>query len=478
MDRSSRRAPLENAVTRIEARRPPGPPLNGDEFPPGTEIGDYRIEELRSEGGFASLYRAARIEGGDAVALKIVHRHLLADRQALERLRLEAHTLNQLHHPNIVRVFECGEVDGRPFLAMEWLEGRNVEEDLRARGPMSPEEAVGVMEQLCSALGAAHEQGIIHRDVKAPNVMAVPEHGSLAIKLVDFGIVKLVDRGPNRPDLTATSQVLGTPLTMAPEQILGQPVDARTDIYALGLLLYQLLTGTLPFVGATAVETEELHLQAPPPRVSEVAGVPAGMDAVLARCLEKSRVRRYPTVQEFLADLKEAVWARKAPAENQPTVGIYVQVRMTTDADDEVLDDLERVLAEARAVLEGIGLTLAIESADAVLGTAPVPDAPEQVIDFRRGIIERALALGERLAACSRPELSVFITAHVADASTRVHRGRSVLGGDLLRVRDWTSGHPAGSVVATTSMLAGLHEAFVVSPVGGRRGSAVIQRRP
>ena len=477
MNRPGRRAPLEDALTRIEARRPPGPPANGDEFPPGTEIGEYRVEELRSEGGFASLYRATRIDGDEPVALKVVHRHLLADRQALERLRLEAHTLNQLDHPNIVRVFECGEVDGRPFLAMEWLEGRNLEEDLRARGPMSPPEAVSLMEQLCSALGAAHDQGIIHRDVKAPNVMAVPDQGWLAIKLVDFGIVKLVDRGPLKADLTATSQVLGTPLTMAPEQILGQPVDARTDIYALGLLLYQLLTGTLPFVGSTAVETEELHLQAPPPRVSEVAGVPPAIDAVIARSLEKSRVRRYASVQEFLTELKDAVWAAKPPADHQPTVGVYVQVRVAADAGDAAFDALERVLSEARATLESSGLALAIDSADAVLGAAPLPEAPQEALDFRHRILDSALALGERLAASTSPGLRIFITAHVAGASTRVHRGRAVLGGELMRLRDWTSGHPPGSVVATSPMQLGLQDAFRFDPVPGRRGISTMSRR-
>jgi serine/threonine-protein kinase len=478
---SATRLPLEDALTKVEARRPPGgPPGNGDDFPPGTEIGDYQITELKSEGGFACLYQAVRIGTEERVALKILHRHLSADHQALERLRLEAHTLNQLQHPNIVRIFECGEVDGRPFLAMEWLDGSNLFDDLRARGPMSPGEALSLMEGLCSALEAAHERGIIHRDVKAQNVMTDHARGESAVKLVDFGIVKVVDREPGRLDLTATSQVLGTPLTMAPEQILGQPVDARTDVYALGLLLYQVLTGTLPFVGANAVETEELHLQAAPPRASDVAGVPAAIDAVLARSLDKSRLRRYASVREFLEELREAVFLPPAQAGRQATVGVYVQTRIDDEAapaDDLMFDEMERVLGEARLALETAELAVAIQSADAVLGAAPQPRGGAEASEFRRRVLEMGLALAERLAAGARLGVQVYVSAHVADASSRLHRGRSVLGGELLRVRDWSSGNPPSRLVATAPMLAGIERWFRVNPVPGRPGRWVVNAR-
>jgi serine/threonine-protein kinase len=307
------------------------------------------------------------------------------------------------------------------------------------------------------------------------------------VKLVDFGMVKLLDRGRPRQDLTG-SQVLGTPLNMAPEQILGQPVDERTDIYALGLLLHQILTGTLPFRGATAIETEELHLQAPVPRLSDAVPVPLALDAVLQRALEKSRIRRYPSVGEFLADLRAAVVSRQTPAATQASmVGVYVQAKMGDQksgdqksgdpdgdaGDDDVLDDLERVLAAARSALASLDLTLAIESADAVLGAAPLPDGAEEATHFRQRVLEMAVALAQRLAERPAPLARVYLTAHVATATSRTYRGRLVLGGDLLRVRDWTAGLPPGDLVATDSMLEGLAERFRVKEV--RPGSWVVK---
>jgi eukaryotic-like serine/threonine-protein kinase len=458
------------------------PSPGGDRFLPGATIGGCCIEEWRGEGGFASLYRAKRIDSGQEVALKVLHRHLLTDDQALERLRREAAIVNELRHPHIVQVFECGEVGaGRPFIVMEWLQGRNLQEELAARGPLSPSETLTVMEQLCSALGAAHDRGIVHRDLKAQNVMAVPRDDWFFVKLVDFGMAKLIDRVYPKTDLTTSSTLAGTPLTMAPEQILGDPTDERTDIYALGLLLHQLLTGVLPFRGATAVETEDLHLNAPPPRISEVAPVPAAVDAVLARSLDKSPGRRFPHVDFFLSDLRTALASCEPVATSPvPAVGVFIQARMPEDtsAADELtqlrlFDDLDRVLAAARAALSSLDLTPAIESADAVLGTAPLPEAPKAAAHFRWCVLEAMIALVDRLAVRPGPLVTVHITAHVAGAFTRLHRGRPVLEGDLMQVREWAGGQVAGSVVATGPMLAGLDEAFRTTPV--RPGHTVVR---
>jgi serine/threonine-protein kinase len=464
----------ENASTAIEAR-----PSLADHLPAGTEIAGYRIEELRREGGSASLYRATRIDSGERVALKILHRHLTADAQALERFRREAEAVNQLRHPHIVRILDCGELEaGRPFIAMEWLEGRNLEEELAARGPLSPAESLTLMEELCWALGAAHERGIVHRDLKAGNVMAVPDSGWFTVKLVDFGTVKLLERGRSKRDVTGTSQGVGTPLNMAPEQIVGEPVDERTDIYALGLLLYQMLTGALPFRGANAVETEELHLQAPVPRISDTVAVPLAVDTVVQRSLEKSRLRRYPSVSEFLGDLRAAVASRPRPAPTEATmIGVYVQAQMTEDAgpEDDVLDDLERVLSAARSALASVDLELAIESATAVLGAATVPEDAVEAARLRQRVLEKALDLADRLAERPGPQARVTIAAHVASASTRSLRGRLMLGGDLVRVREWTAGLPAGGVVVTEAALVGLEGAFRTTTVGP--GRQLVRRR-
>jgi eukaryotic-like serine/threonine-protein kinase len=455
---------------------------DSDQFPAGTEIADYRIEELRRQGGSASLYRATRIDSGDRVALKILHRHLTADGYALERFRREAEAVNQLYHPLIVRILACGAFDvGRPFIAMEWLDGRNLDDELAARGPLSPAESLALMEQLGSALTAAHERGIIHRDLKASNVMAVPRDGWFTVKLVDFGTVKLLRSEPSKRDVTRTGESPGTPLTMAPEQILGEPVDERTDIYGLGLLLYQTLTGELPFRGTTAMETEELHLHAPVPRMSDLVGVPPAIDAVVQRSLEKSRLRRHPSVAEFLADLRAAITSRpSAAAPTEATmIGVYVQARApqgaVPDANDELLDDVERVLAAARSALSSLDLELAMESAEAVLGAAALPDDPTESARLRRRVLEMALELAERLANRQAPQAHLSITAHVASASTRSVRGRLLLDGDLLRVREWTTGLPTGGVVATDPALAGLEPTFRTTLI--RPGSRLVRRR-
>ena len=456
----------------------PGSPRHDPDLSPGVEVGSFVIEELHREGGFASLYRAARVGSGEPVALKILHRHLVADSTALERFQREAETINQLRHPHIVRVLESGEVSaGRPFIAMEWLEGRNLQEELAARGPLSLTEGLALMEDLCSALSAAHARGIVHRDLKAQNVMVCKRADGFTVKVVDFGMAKLLDSDRSNREATVSSEVVGTPLNMAPEQILGQPVDERTDIYALGLLLHQILTGGLPFCGSTAVETEELHLQAPIPRISEQVAAPPALDGVLANSLDKAKSRRYPSVEEFLIDLRVAVASPRTAAETLATmVGVYVQARVADGLTaDELLDDLDRVLAMARAALAEMELTLAIESADAVLGVATAPLDPEESATFRRRILDAAVALADRLDQRPDPWVRVQISAHQATASTRRERGRLVLGGDLLRVHEWTAGVAPGGVVATLPMLADLEEIFPTAAV--RLGNWTVKKR-
>jgi serine/threonine-protein kinase len=212
--------------------------------------------------------------------------------------------------------------------------------------------------------------------------------------------------------------------------------------------LHQLLVGALPFCGLTAMETEELHLQAPVPRISELVAVPRAMDNVLQRTLDKTKSRRYPSVEELLIDLRVAASSVRTAAETVSTmVGVYVQARVADGLTaDELLDDLDRVLAMARTALAAMELSLAIESADAVLGVATAPVDPVESARFRRRILEQAVALAERLDQRPDPWVRVEISTHVAPASTRKDRGRLVLGGDLLRC---ASGPPASPPAAS-----------------------------
>ncbi|WP_437963368.1 serine/threonine-protein kinase [Sorangium sp. So ce260] len=423
----------------------------GDALPAGAVVGGYLLDEVRLAGGFGVVHRAWPLGGGAAVALKVLRRELSLLPAMLRRFQLEAEVLARLKHPSIVEVRGVGAVDdGRPYIAMEWVEGRSLAAELRARGALSPAEAVALIEEVGDALAAAHAIGVVHRDVKAQNVMIRPAAGgggARGVKLVDFGIAKLL-RPPGAARGASSSLILGTPLTMAPEQILGGAVDARTDIYAVGLLAYQLVTAELPFQGANAVETEEMHLRAPPPRPSERAPVSAAFDAVVRRCLAKEPADRYASVPELLEALRGAVAAQgpggaaAAPGgagePRGPGAALLVEARLAApdDAGDEALADVERLLQAARAALLRLGATLVVESADALLATLPAPyeRAPERALGW---VLELWAELGARAGAS--PEVLPRLLLHVAAPEA---------------LRRWAPG-PTGAGVFVTDAFAG-----------------------
>jgi tRNA A-37 threonylcarbamoyl transferase component Bud32 len=284
-------------------------PLYGEILSSGALVGSYVVDALACEGGFASIYRAHHMNNRERAALKVLRLPMACSERLTLRFRQEAEVIRRLCHPHIVAIFEVGELyDGRPYIAMEWLDGHNLADEVRARGSFSEREALAIMTDICDAVAAAHSHGIIHRDIKAENVIAVPCGTWFSTKLVDFGIAKLT-APDDTPALITVQSILGTPQTMAPEQILGLPVDARTDIYALGILLYMLVTGCLPFEGDTSVEIEEMHLHATPPNASDVAPVSPALDGVLARALAKRKEDRQGCVAELLAALRAAVGA-------------------------------------------------------------------------------------------------------------------------------------------------------------------------
>ncbi|WP_437739006.1 serine/threonine-protein kinase [Sorangium sp. So ce1504] len=419
----------------------------GDALPAGAVVGGYVLDGVRLGGGFGVVHRAVPVGGGAPVALKVLRRGLSLLPAILRRFQREAEVLARLKHPAIVEVRGVGALDdGRPYIAMEWVEGRSLAAELSARGAFSPPEAVALLEEVGGALAAAHAIGVVHRDVKAQNVMVCPGGGGLGapgVKLVDFGIAKLlrprdVDRARGAK---SSSLILGTPLTMAPEQILGGAVDARTDIYAVGLLAYQLVTGELPFQGADAVETEEMHLRAPPPCPSDRAPVSAAFGAVVRRCLAKEPADRYAGVPELLAALRRAVGApgrqtgrqTVAPAARSPVdarlagacaqghcaprgpcAALLVEARLSApdEAGDEALADVERLVQAARAALVGLGATLVVESADALLAALPAPydRAPERALGWA---LELWAELGARAGAS--PEVLPRLALHAAE---------------------------------------------------------------
>jgi hypothetical protein len=448
--------------------------LYGQDFGPGALIGDYVIDARTNRGGFAVIYRAFDMRGGGQrpVAIKVLRRDL-ATTETLRRFEREAETLKRLRHPNIVEFLDYGQLTtGQPYMVLEWLEGRTLRAEIDQRGPLAPSDTLAILEELGGALEAAHALGVIHRDIKADNVMALPQGEWFTVKLLDFGIAKLT-LPELRADMSTTIGVVGTPMTMAPEQILGEPVDPRTDIYGLGLLLYQLVTGRLPFTGRTPLELEELHLHAPPPLASTVAPVPESFDAVVARCLEKRMDARYPTVQAFLEDLRASVAGRSGVIAATPwAFGAHVEARIDPaleDPDDQVLDEVDEVLRLAREGLSNANLGLALETGNAVLFAITLPAATRARTERRAALVQAVLELARRIdrRAGKSQHVQVAFTVHAALSTARA-ADPSRISGDLLRLSEWTDGHPGQGVIATISAVEGLEEALAGTPLAGR----------
>jgi serine/threonine-protein kinase len=454
--------------------------LYGEQLSAGALVGGYVVERVHHPGPLATLYRARDVRTGAPAALKVMHAQPASSRDALRRFRREAATLQRLRHPHIVEILDCGELpDGRPYIAMEWLEGRDLGAELAARGPLSPREALEVLEPVGAALAAAHGAGIIHRDVKPQNVVlrAAP---TPEVKLVDFGVARSLRAEDVSSTLTHTGMALGTPLSMAPEQIRGETPDARTDLYGLGVLLYQLVTGRPPFEGTTRHEVEEQHLHAPPPRASDRAPVPAALDAVVARCLEKRREERYPSVEAVLEDLRRAV--REGGTRPVPAVGLYAEARLEGAADAEALSALDALLERASEALRAAGLTV-VEGAGCLFAAAVLPEAEEDSQQARHEVLETALGLlsplppGEGRGEGARPRpppprVTLALTVHVDLAlPKRDTSGTPKLSGDgLLQLSEWAGTHPGEGLVATSAALRELEAHFHVEPLAEAPG--------
>ena len=422
--------------------------LYGDELEPGALVGPWVVEARVHPGVTAWLYHATHANTRAPAAVKVLRSEYNHVSEVLHRFKQEADTLQALRHPNIVEVLEYGELrDGRPWLAMEWLPGESMDRWLAHRGVFSTAEALTVMEELGGALHFAHRQGVLHRDLKAQNVMVVPRAEGFTVKLVDFGIAR-VQRPEGLSSLTSAGAVLGTPVAMAPEQIRGQAVDARTDLYALGVLLFQLLTGQLPFEGTSAVEVEEQHLHAPPPLLGERVHAPPALEAVVQRCLAKRPEERWPDVPAFLDALRAAL----APVTSPPwAAGIYVDVRFPEaceDPTDEDLDAKESALDAARDALEAAGWMFAVDGGNVLLAWRALPEealARTRALEALRTLAEEVLA---RACAVAGSRVHVRVYAHASPSEvTRDAQGRPRLaGGELLRLDRWAMDGKAGTV--------------------------------
>jgi eukaryotic-like serine/threonine-protein kinase len=292
-----------------------------DPAPPGRRTGTteqgLRFGRRLGAGGLGDVYEAAWVDSGARVAVKTLLPRFHDVREAVRRLEREARTGNLLDHPALVDTRAYGMLDdGSPYLVMELVDGRDLASVIRA-GRLGARRALGLAGQLLDGLGHAHAFGVLHRDLKPENVMLVDAPGGEQVKILDLGLAKLFGVAAEvlgADKLTQTGMISGTPLYMAPEQALGQPVSVATDLYAVGLIVYEMLAGAPPFVAADALGVLKLHVTAPVPRLSatRAAWAPPALDQLLARALAKPPAARFASASEMRAAI--AAVGRAAPA--------------------------------------------------------------------------------------------------------------------------------------------------------------------
>ncbi|MBC7895036.1 MAG: serine/threonine protein kinase, partial [Cytophagaceae bacterium] len=288
------------------SRRNSSPGVHGGGFAPGSVVAHYEIGELLGSGGMGVVYRARDLRLERTVALKFLPTLLSADAHAKRRFLVEARAAAALEHVHVCTIHEIGETDeGQLFIAMAFIEGESLRR-LIDRGALTVSRAVTIARQLASALQAAHEHGIVHRDVKPANVMLTRD-GS--VKLVDFGVAKL-----EGSTLTGAGGTPGTMSYMSPEQVRGEEVDCRTDVWATGVVLFEMLAGSRPFIGDTDAATLHAITAAEPKQLRALrANAPQGLERVVARALDKVRERRFPSAAALEAALESVETAMSAP---------------------------------------------------------------------------------------------------------------------------------------------------------------------
>ncbi|MBY0549296.1 MAG: protein kinase [Candidatus Obscuribacterales bacterium] len=275
----------------------------------------YEILSVLGEGGNSRVYKARHIILERIVAIKVLHANQANDDTKIKRFLQESRAVSSLTHPNIVSLFDFGLTDdSRPYFCMDFIEGTSLLETIEKEGLLKPDRVVALFIQICDALAHAHKKGIIHRDIKPSNILLMQKEGGEVAKLVDFGIAKIIEKGQlESMQLTAEGMVCGSPIYMSPEQCTNQPLDFRTDVYSLGVSMYESLLGKPPFDGADIVDviTKQLREKAVPLRVANAeAKIPEALDGIVLRALNKSPDDRFQSMMEVKVAL-EAVYGEK-----------------------------------------------------------------------------------------------------------------------------------------------------------------------
>ena len=329
-------------------------PQNGDQSKELTRIGKYDIIEVLGRGGMGVVYRAMDKHLGRDVAIKTLTQGVANDAEMLTRFYEEGRKTGRLKHPNIVTIHDLGEENGIPYIVMERVEGDPLDKVIRSDRPLPMMNRLRIVEEVCSALGYAHSNNVIHRDVKPANILVQPDGRA---KLLDFGIARL-ERRSQELSLTRAGHIIGTIPYMAPERLRDKFVDGRSDIFSVGVVLFQLVTGQLPFSGEDYVLMQKIMNEPHPPLSSLCSNCPAGLEAIVDRALAKEADERYQTADEMAADLNAVI----AELRQEQVVELLPEARRLVEAEEytrarTVLQQLLRVQSrhtEARELLSEI----------------------------------------------------------------------------------------------------------------------------
>jgi serine/threonine protein kinase/tetratricopeptide (TPR) repeat protein len=408
----------------------------------GTTIQHYQIQERLGAGGMGEVYRADDLRLGRPVAMKFLPPSLQDDAESRARLLNEARAASMLRSPNIAVTFDIGESGGRDFIVMEYVEGELLSSRV-AKGPLPVREAVEAGIQIADALDEAHTRGIIHRDIKSGNVMRT-ERG--LVKVLDFGLAKFIAgkaaADVTRAQMTMAGTVVGTVSYMAPEQALGKTVDARSDLFSLGVVLFELLSGRVPFAGTTPTEIIDRILHEEAPRVSRyTAGVPDALDAIVARALEKSPEFRYQSAREMYNDLRSVAAALELQPRRTARMSAGVQRRVESSVAVMTFANITREPSDdwiGAGIAETVSSDLKNVHGLTVIGRARVYDALRNLSTDAHLNDSLAIDIGRRLGATwvvvggyQRSGPMLRITANFVDVATGELRGTVKVDGKI-----------------------------------------------